>query len=518
MQNRNYLIRTALIVALGGFLFGFDAIVISGVNGYIVTEFGLNDFQLGWAVASLTLISTLAMFIAGPLSDRYGRKKILGIGAAAYMVSALGSALAPNYTMFVLFRMIGGLGVGASLVLVPVYIAEISPGKMRGRMVSFNQLNIVIAFTIAYFTNLMIRNLSQSNLAWVSSLGIDEHTWRWMLVLELVPAALYFFALFMVPESPRWLIMQGKEEEALDILQKSNGELEGQTELNNIKSSLDEEANRPKASLSEIFKPAMTLVMTAGLIIAILQQITGINSVFFYANMIFEQTGIGTDASFTQAVFVGITNLLFTLVAMAVIDRLGRRPLMLIGVAGVVLSMFLLAYEFGGATYTLSESAVSSLPAEVDQTALSSLVGQSFDNDVAYKEALAGALGEETARAQGANLITAAIDINPFLVLFGILFFVASFAVSLGPVMWVMLSELFPNRVRGIAISFVAGINSMISFLVQLIFPWELNNLGTSMTFLIYGLFGLIGLFLIWRYLPETKGKTLEELEAELIG
>ncbi|MDW3650381.1 MAG: sugar porter family MFS transporter [Bacteroidia bacterium] len=506
MKNTSYIIRTALTVALGGFLFGFDAVVISGVNSYIISQWGLGDLELGWAVASLTLIASVTMFLVGPLSDRIGRKKVLAIGAVAFAISALGSALAPNYLIFVMFRMLGGVGVGAALVIGPLYIAEISPGNLRGRMVSFNQLNIVIAFTVAYFTNLMIRNMI-----------VDDSAWRWMLGLEVVPAVLFFFALFFVPESPRWLLMQNRDDEALDILKKANGDSEGETEMKNIKDSIAEEANKPKSSLRDVFAPAMKKVMFIGIVIAVLQQITGINSVFFYANMIFEQSGIGTDAAFTQAVFVGIINLVFTLVAMAVIDRLGRRPLMIIGVAGIVVSMFFLSYQFGQAGYNLTSESISTLDTEI-QEKLQPVLGQSFEDDVDFKNSMLALLGEDVMQEKESSLISAAISINPILVLMGILSFVASFAISLGPVMWVLLSELFPNRIRGIAISVAAGINSVVSFLVQLIFPWELANLGTSLTFLIYGIFGIIGLALILRSLPETKGKSLEELEEMLVN
>lgn len=516
MDNTGYIIRTALTVALGGFLFGFDAIVISGVNGYIIPEFNLNELEIGWAVACLTLISTITMFLVGPYSDKVGRKKVLAIGAVAFAISALGSALAPNYLIFILFRMLGGVGVGAALVIGPVYIAEISPGKLRGRMVSFNQLNIVIAFTIAYFTNLMIRNFSQSGMDWVQAIGMDTNPWRWMLGLEVIPAALFFFALFFVPESPRWLLMQNEDEEALDILKKANGELGGKEEMDKIKANIAEEAGKPKSVFMDIFKPAMKTVLTIGIVVAILQQITGINSVFFYANMIFEQSGIGTDAAFTQAVFVGIINLVFTLISMALIDRLGRRPLMIIGVAGVVVSMFFLAYQFGQATYSINGEAIAGFETAL-QSSLEPLVGQTFDDDVSFKTAVIAEIGAEATKANESAIISSAISINPMLVLLGILSFVASFAVSLGPVMWVLLSELFPNRIRGIAISFVAGLNSVVSFIVQLTFPLELAKLGTSMTFLIYGIFGLIGLLLILRILPETKGKSLEELEEMLV-
>ncbi|MEM6803186.1 MAG: sugar porter family MFS transporter [Bacteroidota bacterium] len=506
MNNTSYIIRTALTVALGGFLFGFDAVVISGVNGFITTQWNLGDIELGWAVASLTLIASATMFLVGPLSDRVGRKKVLSIGAIAFAISALGSALAPNYLVFVLFRMLGGVGVGSALVIGPLYIAEISPGKLRGRMVSFNQLNIVIAFTVAYFTNLLINNSIQS-----------DDAWRWMLALEIIPAVLFFLALYFVPESPRWLLMQNRDEEALDILKKANGDQGGLAEMQNIKESIAEEANKPQSTLRDVFAPAMKKVMFIGIAIAILQQITGINSVFFYANMIFEQSGIGTNAAFTQAVLVGIINLVFTLVAMAVIDKLGRRPLLLIGVSGIVISMFFLSYQFGQAGYGLSANSIKGFDTEI-QEKLEPLVGQSFENDVDFKNTMIATLGEDVMKDKEADLVKAAISINPILVLIGILSFVASFAISLGPVMWVMLSELFPNRIRGLAISVAAGINSVVSFLVQLIFPWELANLGTSMTFLIYGVFGVLGLLIMMRSLPETKGKSLEELEEMLVG
>ncbi len=237
-------------------------------------------------------------------------------------------------------------------------------------------------------------------------------------------------------------------------------------DLQAVQASLDDEAELEKGSLRELFLPAMRLVLTIGIVIAILQQITGINSVFFYAPMIFEQSGIGTDAAFMQAVLVGIINLVFTVVAILLIDKLGRRPLLIFGLVVIAGSMLLLAYGFGSASY-------------------------SADGEL--------------------------VDMNPTLILIGILGFVAGFAISLGPVMWVLFSELFPNRIRGIAISFVGLINSSVSFIVQLVFPWELENFGPSVTFLIYGSFAIIGLIFVMRVLPETKGRSLEQLESELV-
>lgn len=512
-----YTIKVSLIVALGGFLMGFDASVISGVVKFIEPEFALSKIQLGWAVSSLTLTSTLAMILAGPLSNKFGRKPVLKITALLYAVSAVGSALAPDFASLVAARMIGGLGVGASLIIAPMYIAEISPPAIRGRMVSFNQLNIVIGISVAFFTNYLILKLGQSELSWAATLGLDRFQWRWMLGLELLPAILYFAFLFVVPESPRWLIMRGKEGESLAILRKVSSDEQAQKDIEAVKASLRDQPKKEKVPLRELFKPALRLVLTIGIVIAVLQQITGINSVFFYAPMIFEQSGIGTDASFSQAILVGLTNLVFTIMAILFIDRFGRKVLLGFGLSGITISMLLLAYGFGSATYTLTEEKVSMLPGHIDKTLASQLSGKTFENDVAYKDALAETFGEIRAKELESDMIKAAISMNATLILLGIIGFVASFAISLGPVMWVLFSELFPNYVRGLAISLAGFVNSGVSFLVQLVFPWELAVLGSSTTFLLYGIFAAIGLVFMMILLPETKNKSLEELEGMLV-
>jgi len=452
-----YAIRVALTVALGGFLMGFDASVISGVVTFIEPEFNLSKIELGWSVASLTLTATLAMMVSGPLSDRLGRRPVLKIAAVLFAISAVASAVAPSFITLVAARMLGGFGVGAALIIAPMYIAEIAPATMRGRMVSFNQLNIVIGISAAFFTNYLILRLGQSDLAWAEALRLGEWNWRWMLAVEALPAIFYFVALFAVPESPRWLVMNGKDEDARRVLEKVTDGAQAERDIEAVKASLHAEQSTERASLRELFRPRMRLVLVIGISVAVLQQVTGINSVFFYAPMIFEQSGIGTDASFMQAVLVGLVNLVFTVLAILFIDRLGRRPLLGAGLTGIAVCMLLLSYGFASA------------------------------------------------------------EMNSTIILVGILGFVASFAISLGPVMWVLFSELFPNRIRGLAISFVGLINSAVSFSVQLIFPWELQNLGNSLTFLIYGLFAIVGLILLMRLLPETKGKSLEELESELV-
>ena len=455
-----YAIRVALTVALGGFLMGFDASVISGVVTFIEPEFGLTKIELGWSVASLTLTATFAMMVSGPLSDRLGRRPVLKIAAVLFAISAVASAVAPSFIALVAARMLGGFGVGAALIIAPMYIAEIAPAAMRGRMVSFNQLNIVVGISAAFFTNYLILRLGQSDLAWAEALRLGEWNWRWMLGVEALPAIFYFIALFAVPESPRWLLMNGKDEDARRVLEKVSDSAQAEADIEAVKASLHAEREyRSVPLLRELFRPAMRLVLVIGVSVAILQQITGINAVFFYAPMIFEQSGIGTDASFMQAVLVGLVNLVFTVLAILFVDRLGRRPLLGAGLTGIAVCMLLLSYGFGSA------------------------------------------------------------DMNPKIILVGILGFVASFAISLGPVMWVLFSELFPNRVRGLAISFVGLINSAVSFSVQLIFPWELENFGNSVTFLIYGLFAdRRPRSSSCACLPETKGKSLEELEAELVG
>jgi MFS transporter, SP family, arabinose:H+ symporter len=515
MSSHLFVVRTTLIVALGGFLMGFDASVISGVVRFIELEFGLTTLQVGWAVSSLTLTATLAMMIAGPLSDRFGRRTILYGAAILYGVSAIASALAPTFALLVAARMVGGLAVGASLIVAPMYIAELSPPHIRGRMVSFNQLNIVIGISVAFFTNYLILQLGQSEAGWTQALAFGEHNWRWMLGLETLPAIIYFFGLFLVPRSPRWLIIHGREQEALPIMEMAVGPAAAQVELAEIKASIAREARLEKGRVRDLFVPAMRLVLTIGIVIGILQQITGINSVFFYAPVIFEQSGIGTDAAFVQAIFVGLINLVFTILAILLIDRIGRRPLLGVGLTGIAIAMFVLAFGFYQATYTLGEEATEIVAEHAQE--LQPLIGQTYTSDVSFKNALQRELGEDVARLYESQLIAQAISMNPTLILFGILAFVAAFAISIGPVMWVLFSELFPNRIRGLAISFVGLINSAVSFLVQLVFPWQLAAIGSGTTFLIYGLFAAVGLVFVLLVVPETKGKSLEELERQLV-
>ena len=515
--SSGYTATIALFVALGGFLMGFDASVISGVVGFIEVEFSLTKIQVGWSVSSLALTATLAMMLSGPLSDRIGRRPVLRIAALLFAVSAILSAVAPSFSWLVFARMLGGLGVGAALIIAPMYIAEMAPPESRGRLVSFNQLNIVIGISVAFFSNYLILTLGESGAAWTEALRLGEWNWRWMLGIETLPALLYLLALLFVPESPRWLVMQRRDDEAVAVLERVGGSVRAAEDLRAVKEAIAAEAELGRVSPRVLLHPSLRLVMTIGISVGILQQITGINAVFFYAPMIFEQSGIGTNAAFMQAVLVGLVNLVLTVVAMVLIDRLGRRPLLGFGLTGIAVCMLTLAWGFGSASYRLDQAAIDGLPAGIDRQQIDTVVDTVYESDTEFREALFAAIGEDSYKRFESELVSSAIAMNPLLILFAILGFVASFAVSIGPIMWVLFSELFPNRVRGIAISFVGLVNSAVAFLVTFIFPWQLETLGNAMTFLIYGLFAVVGLVFVMRILPETKGRSLEELETILI-
>ncbi|MDN5217106.1 sugar porter family MFS transporter [Fulvivirgaceae bacterium BMA12] len=510
-RSSGYSFFIALVVSLGGFLFGFDASVISGVIGFVSPQFNLNVIQQGWVVSSPSFAAMFAMLLSGTISDIIGRKKVLIYAAVLYAVSAVLSALAPNYQWLVTARMIGGIAFGAVLILAPLYIGEIAPSEKRGRLVSIQQLNIVLGFSASYFSNYFLLGLMDA-----AASPLDEfNVWRWMLGVESLPAILYLILLFFVPKSPRWLLNRGKEQEAQQVLNTIFGEERAQKEKEKIKQKLRDQ--NEKTSLSTLFKPGMKIVMLLGITIGVVQQITGVNAIFFYATTIFEQSGVGKNAAFSQAIFVGIINVVFTLLAMAFIDRLGRRPLMLTGLAGVILSMAITSYGFYKATYTLTEENVQGISQALDRTKLRPFYHITYDNDVDFKNALKEALGENVFGKYESEIIQAAAKINPVVILIGILAFVASFAFSLGPVMWVLFSEIFPGRNRGLAIAFFGFINSCTSTFVQFIFPWELANLGNAGAYLIFGLFGVIGLLLLAKFLPETKGKSLEDIETLLV-
>lgn len=441
--NKRYTVLTALIVALGGFLLGFDSAVISGAVPFIKEYFVLNEIQLGWSVSCLILGAMLGNSVAGPMSDRFGRKRILILTAVLFTISAIASALATDFVFFIVARVLGGIGVGGAILIAPIYIAEIAPAEKRGSLVSFNQLNIVIGISAAYFSNYFLLETGANN-------------WRYMLGVEAVPAIIYFAALFAVPRSPRWLYLKGMKMQARIILEKIGGVAYAKDCLLEFQESF---SSGKRASFKQVFARKYSFILLIGFVIAFFQQITGINAVMYYAPTIFEQAGGGTKAAFMQAVVVGLTNLVFTILAINLIDRIGRKTLLIIGAIGMTIALTVLGIAFNK-------------PIE---------------------------------------------EVNAMMVLVFILLYVASFAISFGPVMWALLSEIFPNIIRGIAISMVGFFNSLVSFSVTLVFPWELSHVGPSGTFFIYGGMAFLSLLFALFLVPETKGKSLEQLERELV-
>lgn len=513
----HYALFCAAAVSLGGFVFGYDASVISGAIGLVSRDFSLNDWQMGFLVGSPTLGAVTASMFAGAAADLIGRKKVLLGIAFLYLLSGVVAVLAPSYAWLVIARFIGGLAF-ASLLLAPIYIAEISPPQSRGLLVSINQLNIVVGFSAAYFANFVLLRLSSSHLGWAVALGMEAHAWRWMLGSEVLPAVAWFSLLFAIPESPRWLVVRGNPalgRKVFSSLYPNHSERELAALIEVVQATAGRSERSLRQRLSQLWSPSLRYALICGTIVGIAQQITGVNAVYFYAPVIFEQTGVGTNAAFAQAVWVGVINVVFTIVAMIAIDRWGRKPLLVAGLAGVFLSMMICSWGFSHARYELKSADLASLATAVDTGKLAPLVGREFESDVAFKRALRASLGDLQAKSAEGALIQAAIRISPATVLFGVLGFVASFAVSLGPVMWVLFSEIFPNNIRGLAISFVGVINSAVSFLVQLVFPSELSIFGASWTFVLYGLFALVSLALVMWLLPETRGKSLEQLENE---
>jgi len=502
----------AFVVSLGGFLFGFDAGIISGVMSYAGPEFNLSEGQVGWVVSSPSFAAMIAMLISGRLSDIMGRKKILLAVAFLYAISALLSAYAISYEMLYIARMIGGLAFGAALILAPMYIAEVSTAENRGKLVAIQQLNIVLGFFAAFLSNYFFNKYNTPNNSFLT----DENVWRWMLGVELIPAVLYFMALFFVPRSPRWLYLKNKFEEAKDVLTQIHGKQLGEQEILAIEQNMDDEKNKSKVVIKDLLKKSLRFILMVGFVVGILQQVTGINAVYFYATSIFKQTGIGTDAAFSSGVLLSTITVIFTFVAMYLIDRMGRRPLLLIGTAGIALSLLLCAYGFKQATYQLTSEDINSFQFAGAEK-MEPYVNTLYDNDVDFKNDMKLALGNQIYSKNDGAILEAATNMNATLVLIGILGFIACFAFSLGPVMWVLLSELYPIKYRGLAIGVIAFVNSFLSSVVQLIFPWELSNLGNAMSFFIFGAIAFIGFFILLKILPETKGKSLEQLEIDLV-
>ena len=498
-MNKSYTLFISFIVALGGFLLGFDSAVISGAVSGIRTYFEMSDWELGFSVGCVIFGAMAGNIVAGPMSDKFGRKKVLLITAMLFTVSALWSATATTYVSFVIARIIGGIGIGGAILIAPIYIAEIAPPKLRGSLVSLNQLNIVIGISVAYFSNYFLKDL-------------EGESWRWMLGVEAIPAIIYFVALFAVPRSPRWLIQRlSLVKVAEKILIRIGGKEYAQLTIEEIQRGIAKK--EAKGTFSDLFSSRMKTIMIIALGIAFFQQITGINAIFYYAPTIFEQAGGSTDSSFLQAIVVGLTNLVFTLVAIRLIDKLGRKPLLIIGTTAMTIALSMAALAFNNATYDVNETTLSKIENQEMKTALTGLEGTSYNSQKEMFTAVTPLLNEKQLFSFKRNEIKNFISINATLVLIAILLYVAAFAISLGPVMWTLLSEIFPGNIKGIAISVVGFFNSLVSYTVTQFFPWELTNLGPTITFAIYAVMALLSLLFVKKYVIETKGKSLEEVE-----
>jgi MFS transporter, SP family, arabinose:H+ symporter len=438
------LIFWSIVVALGGLLFGIDVAVISGAEQEIQRVWGLSDIIHGQAIASALYGTIIGALFGGIPAEKYGRKNSLIVIGILFFISAIGSAMAPDVVSFMLFRFVGGLGVGASSVVAPMYISEIAPAKNRGKLVATFQFNIVFGILLAYFSNYLLS-------------GIGADAWRWMLGVEAIPAFIYVILMFFVPESPRWLMVHKKDyNKAREILEISDPEGVDEA-IAAIHVAIDEE--KQKTSLSEFFKSRFTIPILLAFLIAFFNQMSGINAVIYFAPRVFELAGIGKSAAFLQSAGIGLVNLVFTMLGLYLIDRLGRKRLMLIGSVGYIISLGAVAAAF-------------------------------------QFEVLGGMI----------------VPICLFV-------FIASHAIGQGAVIWVFISEIFPNQVRSYGQSLGCSTHWIMAAIVTSVFPLFANNpnIGPGKIFLFFA--GMMVLQLLWVIfkMPETKGVSLEELEDKLM-
>ncbi len=435
--------KLTAVAALGGLLFGYDTAVISGAIGYLQLKFELSAAMKGWAASSAIIGCIFGAIVAGSLSDRFGRKKILMVTAVLFGISAIGSAVPNNLTQFAIARFIGGLGVGAASMLSPLYITEMAPASIRGRLVSLYQLAIVLGILLIFFVNLLVQGVGDET--WNI-----EYGWRYMLGSETFPALCFLVAILFIPESPRWLMKNGNESEARNVLLKINSPERTHQIIEEIRNTLHEQ----KGTLRELFSGRFKKAIFIGVILAIFSQVQGINAIMYYAPEIFKEVGNGSESAFLQTVIVGVINVIFTWVAIRWVDSQGRKKLLLLG--GSLMGVSL------------------------------AIVGSSF-----Y------------------------FNWGGYILLIFILTYVAGFAGSYGPVTWVVISEIFPIKMRGLAMS-VATLALWLSvYMVTQFFPILLESAGPAVTFWIFCSMSFLAFLFVWKIVPETKEKSLEEIESE---
>ena len=455
--NFGYLIFLSVVAALGGFLFGYDTAVISGTIAQVTQLFQLDTLQQGWYVGCALVGSIVGVLFAGILSDKLGRKLTMVISAVLFSTSALGCALSADFTQLVVYRIIGGVGIGVVSIVSPLYISELAVAQYRGRLVSLYQLAVTVGFLGAYLVNYQLLAWAESgtqlSVDWLNKIFITE-VWRGMLGMETLPAILFFIIIFFIPESPRWLIVRGKELKAVNILEKIyNSMTEAKSQLKETKSVLISET---KSEWSLLMKPGIFKAVIIGVCIAILGQFMGVNAVLYYGPSIFENAGLSGGDSLFYQVLVGLVNTLTTVLALVIIDKVGRKKLVYYGVSGMVLSLVLIGLYF--------------------------LFGDS-------------------------------LGVSSLFLLVFFLFYVFCCAVSICAVVFVLLSEMYPTKVRGLAMS-IAGFALWIgTYLIGQLTPWMLQNLTPAGTFFLFAVMCVPYMLIVWKLVPETTGKSLEEIE-----
>jgi len=468
-----YLAGVCFVVSFAGLLFGFDTAVISGTFGFVEEQFDLSKFQVGWFGSSALVGCIVGAAAAGMLGDRFGRKPILIISSFFFFISALFSAIPPNFAILIPARIIGGMGVGMASVLAPMYISEFVPPRLRGRLVALYQLSIVIGILAAYFSNWSLLSFSESHPNAFGGTGplhwlFVSEVWRGMFGAEMIPAAVFFLMLFFVPESPRWLAKENRDDSAFDILARVAGRESARREMAEIKDALAHE----EGTLAELFRPGLRVALLVGAGLSFFGQLTGVNIVVYYGPTVLQHAGFEKIGAFQFQVGFGITNLVFTLIALALIDHLGRRPLLVGGMTVVVLAL-----AATGVLFLFGDPQFVTDPAT----------------------------GQET--------LTLANEAMGLWIAVVLVVYMACVALSICAVIWVLTPEIFPNRVRGRAMSIATltnwGTNAVSAFL----FPWYVSTFGMHTGFLTFAAICFVGTVFFWRLVPETKGRSLEEIE-----
>lgn len=458
-ENLLYVIFLAAVAALGGFLFGYDTAVISGTIGSVAAQFSLDDVSTGWYVGCALVGSIAGVAIAGKLSDYFGRKLVLLFSAVLFTSSGIGCMVSGSISDLVLYRIIGGVGIGVASVISPLYISEISVSRFRGTLVSLYQLAITIGFVGAYLVNYAISEHA-AHMKEIGNVGglwgkfMVTETWRGMLGAEAIPALLFFIILFFIPESPRWLVLKSKETSALKTLKRIYGSVKADEQVADLKNLVRSEE---KSDWKILFQPGFRIALFIGVSLAILGQFMGVNAVLYYGPSIFQQTGLSEGDSLLYQVIIGLVNFGSTVLAMAVIDKIGRKKLVYYGVSGMIVSLVLI-----GIYFTMNKTS---------------------------------------------NVIP------PITLLILIMFYIFSCAISICVVIWVLLSEMYPAKVRGLAMS-AAGFSLWIgTYLIGQLTPWLMTTLSPAGVFWLFGLMCIPYLYITWKLVPETTGKSLEDIE-----